>query len=245
MPAKPASKSGCCSSWLSAAGSSRSAGGWPRSTRPGPARNVARGLGRRRCRRGHAVIAPLRRRGARRSLLVLFGRAEHGAVDGGPPVVQVDVVLPGHADAAGDLHAVVDDVAGSARRRTPWPRCARRAASSVPSSTAVASGVAAPPWSPRATPACRRSRCLSAWNDDDRPTEGEAVPPVLEGELERPVGDADHLGALQGERELELALDVGGRAADRRPRRRRRGSAHAVEVDRCRTAGSGRCCARA
>jgi enoyl-CoA hydratase/carnithine racemase len=36
--------------------------------------------------------------------------AEHGPVDNGPPVVEVNVVLPSHADAPVGLYTVVDDV---------------------------------------------------------------------------------------------------------------------------------------
>ena len=41
---------------------------------------------------------------------VLAGCPEHRPVHRRPPQVQVDVVLPGHADAAVHLHAVLDDV---------------------------------------------------------------------------------------------------------------------------------------
>src|SRR3954451_21394436 len=44
------------------------------------------------------------------AVTVLAGRAVHGPVDGDPSQVEVDVVVPGDADATVDLHAVLDQL---------------------------------------------------------------------------------------------------------------------------------------
>ena len=63
-----------------------------------------------------------------------------------------------------------------------------------------------------------------------RTAEGEAVSHVFDGELEHAVGRTRALGALQRERELQLALDVTARAANRAHRRGRRDRC-SVETD--------------
>ena len=45
--------------------------------------------------------------------VVVLGRAEHGAVQGDPAQVQVQVVLPGHADPAVQLHAILQHHRGA------------------------------------------------------------------------------------------------------------------------------------
>ncbi len=63
----------------------------------------------------------------------------------------------------------------------------------------------------------------------ERPSEGVAVEGVLDGHLEDPVGGARHLGAQQHQGDLELVVDLGGGAADRADDRRRR-DGHPVEA---------------
>ena len=98
-------------------------------------------------------------------LLVLFGRAVHRPVHGDAPRVQVDVVLPGDADAAVDLHAVVDDDRGSGRRRTPWPRSRGAAASSVLPVDRRARPRRLIAFENSSHTSMSAIRCLSAWND--------------------------------------------------------------------------------
>ena len=126
----------------------------------------------------------------------------------------MDVVLPGDADAAVDLHAVVDEVEapiGDVRlghaheprgvfvalaRRRPAPR-----ASLIDFENSSHTSMSA-------------MRCFSAWNEAIGPAERVAILRVLDGELEHAVGGTDGFGALQRERDLELVLHCGGRASD-------------------------------
>ena len=173
MPAKPASKRRRCSVVVvdRVVVPRREVRLDPR-TRPG--REVPRRLSSRRA--GHAIRL-LRLRGARRAApCALRGSRSTARSTRGAPVVEVDVVLPGHADATGDLHAVVDDVeavlgdvglghAGqpvpaSRDRRRRWPRPAASLTALDPSSHTQHVG----------------DPVLERLERDDRPAEGDSAP---------------------------------------------------------------------
>ena len=81
-----------------------------------------------------------------------------------PAQVQVRVVLPGEADAAEDLDAVL----GVVRRRRParTPRQPRRSAAARPGVRRSRGPHPRPvPRRPRPGTACRAHRCLTAWNE--------------------------------------------------------------------------------
>src|SRR5438445_644665 len=58
---------------------------------------------------GSSAICLLDDKESADALLVVLGRAVHGPVDGDPAQVEVDVVLPGDADPAVELDAVVNE----------------------------------------------------------------------------------------------------------------------------------------
>ena len=80
----------------------------------------------------------------------------------GPPQIQVDVVLPGDADAAVQLHAVLHDVGGALARRRTWPRSPARGVGGRRAATAVAAA-AAVAWQASSHSFMSANRCLSAW----------------------------------------------------------------------------------
>ena len=215
MPAKPASKICCWSSWsvrrlVALVGQVRvDPRAWPGLAERLEALHVASIL-------GHQCPPQTSRSARERAPCAPRASRTRPRFDRDPPGVEVDVVLPGDADATVDLHAVVDEVeAPVADVRLGH---AHQAAGASGSSVVDRLGRA------RRLIAFENSSHIEHVGDAvlqrlerrDRPAEREAILRVLDGELEHAVGRADRLRALQRERDLELVLDR------RRPRRRPR-----------------------
>ena len=137
--------------------------------------------------------------------------AVDGPVDGGAAEVEVQVVLPGDADAAVELHAVLDHLGGVG----PDPRLGRAhevAGVRLPGRHGSGGG---------GGDAVARldhdlvvgDAVLEGLVGGQGPPERVAVAQVVEGEAEDLVEDAGGLGALQHARHPERVLDVIVRAA--------------------------------
>ena len=143
---------------------------------------------------------------------MILGGSVDGAAHDGAPVVEMDVVLPGHTDATGDLDAVVDDVE-------------RVGAHVGLGHTGQGGDIAGAGVDGDGERVGHRFRALESHVHvgdavlerlvgHDRSTEGDPLPPVLDGDLQRSLGDADELGALQGDRQVPLRRDLLGSAPD-------------------------------
>ena len=160
---------------------------------------------------------------------MLGGGAVEVAVHGDPPQVEVQVVLPGDADAAVELRALLHQLGGvvaEVRRRRAHDL--GRVGIGVLHDAGGELGDAVRGLQPHLHVG---EPVLDRLVRRQRPAERAAVGEVLERELDDPVERANGLRALQHDGELQLPFDGRRRGVDVADDVRR-GHAHAVEAHR-------------
>ena len=141
---------------------------------------------------------------------VLGRRAVGQPVDGDAPQEQVEVVLVGDADAAVQLHAVLDEL-GEVVADVGLGRADRAGGRVV---LLVVPGRDVGDRVTRFEPHLHVGEAvLDLLIRRQRPAEGVPVERPVEREVERDLRRAHHLRALHHAGELQLVLDVGGRGA--------------------------------